>query len=348
MPTRLPLGAAMVLLLGTVPHLATAQVTPDRTYYGRFRPVPMTVRVPAELKGEASIALLEPVSARVRSTAVVAAGSINLAAVFPDLWREPSPDKKPEEASEPPRLVYAQLMVGDKKVGPAVILQPLIDAPYCPLIEDTGEPKYRPSKGVYAGLRAYTDRHIVMETSLGDIQIAMRPDEAPNTVYHFLSLCAGGFYSDILFHRIKPRHPNGSPFVVQAGDPLQLRNATEPKPGAGEGGPGFSINLEPSKLPHDFGVFSMARNNLPNSAGSQFFICLSRKGTEYLDGKYTSFAQAVTGDEVILRIAASELIIGTERPQDPPIIKRCRLIDAPPYGDGPKPVTRPEDPPLER
>lgn len=351
MPQSSFLLPAIIAALAWLPRPAAAQLTPDRTYYGRFRPVPMTVRIPADLKGDATVSLLEPGSARVHASAPVTAGPVNLAATFSKLWLDSavaSPDKQSEQTAETPRLLYAQLIVGEKKVGPAVILQPLMDAPYCLSIEDTGEPKYRPSKGVYAGLRAYPDKHVVMETTLGDIEIAMRPDEAPNTAYHFLSLCAGGFYTDIMFHRIKPHHPNGAPFVVQAGDPLQLRGAAEPKPGAGEGGPGFSINLEPSRLPHDFGVFSMARNNLPNSGGSQFFICLSRKGTEFLDGKYTSFAQAVTGEEAILRIAAAELVPGSERPKDPPIIKRCRLIDAPPYGEGPKPVARPDDKPQER
>lgn len=321
---------------------ADAQLTPDRTYYPRHRPVPMTVRIPPELKGDVQISLLEPVTAKVAATVTVAPGPVNLAAAFPSLWQESKSDEKPQ----PPRLLYAQLIVGGKKIGASIVLQPLIDPAYCPLIEDTGEPKYRPSKGIYSGIRAYPERYIVMETSLGDIQFALRPDEAPNTVYNFLSLCAGGFYTDIIFHRVKPNHPNGSPFVIQAGDPLQLKDSSEPK--AGEGGPGFSINLEPSKLPHDFGVLSMARNNLPNSAGSQFFICLSRKGTEYLDGKYTSFAQAVSGEDVIQKIAASELTPGTERPKDPPVIKRCRLIEAAPYGEGPKPIARPEDKPQER
>lgn len=334
------LSVFSLFLCSTSP--ADAQLTPDRTYYGRHRPVPMTVRVPPDLKGDAQVALLEPVSARLAASATVAPGPINLAAAFPSVWQ----DVKQDDKTEPPKLLYAQLIVGGKKIGAPVVLQPLIDPAYCPLIEDTGEPKYRPSKGVYSGLRAYVERYVVMETSMGDIQFALRPDEAPNTVYNFLSLCQGGFYTDIIFHRIKPRHPNGSPFVIQAGDPLQLKDTSDIK--GGEGGPGFAINLEPSKLPHDFGVLSMARSNLPNSGGSQFFICLSRKGTEYLDGKYTSFAQATSGDDVIQKIAASELAAGSERPKDPPVIKRCRLIDAAPYGEGPKPVALPEEKPQSR
>jgi len=301
----------------------------------------MTVRVPPDVKGEPAIMLLEAVTAEPRRRAAVAPGAVNLAALFPALWGEGSPP------SATPVLVYAQLVVGEAKVGPAVVLQPMLDAPYSPLIEPTGEPRYRPSKGVYSGIRTYVEKQVVMETTLGDITFALRPDAAPNTSWNFMQLCAGGFYTDILFHRVKPLHPSGYPFVIQAGDPLQRPEPADSA--AGEGGPGYTVNLEPSdKLPHDFGVLCMARNNLPNSAGSQFYIALSRKGTEHLDGKYTTFGQAVAGADVILKIAAAELTLGTDRPKDPPVIKRCKLVDAPPYGEGPKPVMRPADEPKGR
>jgi peptidyl-prolyl cis-trans isomerase B (cyclophilin B) len=332
---------------------ATAQLTPERTYYGRYRPVPMNVRIPPGQKGEPVIALLDAVTAIRRASSPVGPGTVNLEVLFPSLWQE----KKPEEKTpEIPRLVYAQLIVGDKKIGPAVVLQPMLDAPYAPYIDENGTPQFRQTKGVYSGLRAYVERHIILETSLGDIELAMRPDEAPNTTWNFLALAAGGFYTDIIFHRVKAVNPtNGAPFVIQAGDPLQRADSPPPEPGkptgAGEGGPGYWLNLEPSKLPHDFGILSMARKSdgtLPNLAGSQFFISLSRKGTESLDGKYTAFAQAVSGGDVILKIAATELLPGTDRPKDPPIIKRCRLVDAPPYGEGPPPVKRPDDKPVQR
>ena len=87
----------------------------------------------------------------------------------------------------------------------------------------------------------------------------------------------------------------------------------------------------------------MARSGDPNSNGSQVFVCLSRAGTAFLDGNYTTFAQAISGADVIRAIAASP--IGAEgRPTDPmPRIKMATLVDAAPYGTGPKPIT-PEAP----
>jgi cyclophilin family peptidyl-prolyl cis-trans isomerase len=290
----------------------------------------MTVRIPEGVKGEAVVQLLAPVTAEVKATASVVAGRVDLAGLFPLLWQPPVPVTQE-------RVYYAQLSVAGQKVGPAVVLQPMIDPPYCVVIEPTsGEPRWRDSRGAYSGLRAYVDRHVVMETSLGEIEFALRPDQAPNTVYAFLDLCAGGFYTDVIFHRVKAKSQSGDPFVIQAGDPIQ-GHAPEGGPGAGEGGPGYMINLEKSKLPHDFGVLSMARTPQPNSAGSQFFICLSREGTSFLDGAYTSFGQAVRGGETILKIAAVD-VDERDRPRNPPVIKTCRLVDAPPYGEGPKPL----------
>ena len=121
--------------------------------------------------------------------------------------------------------------------------------------------------------------------------------------------------------------------------------------GTGDGGPGYSIDLEPTKLPHDFGVLSMARENEPNTNGSQVFVCLSREGTQKLDGKYAAFAQAVRGADTILAIAGTPLIPdrpGTDpknRPKDPPEKMRSapRCLDAPPFGTGPGPLARPEE-----
>jgi peptidyl-prolyl cis-trans isomerase B (cyclophilin B) len=328
-----------------MPSAANAQLTPDRLYYGRHRAIPMTVRAPADKSGNLSIAVFRAGDSEPKISVPVSGGAINLAQVLPELWEPGSDHDQPRQ----PMLFYAQLMSGLDKIGPAVVLQPLLDPAYAPLIEQDGQPRYRPSKGIYSGLRAYIEKHVVIETSLGDITLALRPDAAPNTSWHFMQLCAGGFYTDIVFHRIRPTNPTGAPFVIQAGDPLQrLDPEASPTPGSGEGGPGFTINLEQSSLPHDFGVLAMARNNLPNSAGSQFYIALSRKGTESLDGKYTTFAQAVGGAETILKIAALELAPGSERPKDPPLIKRCRVIDAPPRGESPPPVKRPDAPAPER
>jgi peptidyl-prolyl cis-trans isomerase B (cyclophilin B) len=296
---------------------AMGQLAPDRLYYGKDRAAPMTVKVPADASGQVEIQLLEPVTANVVEKANAAAGPVNLAALFPSLW-----------TSATPKLVYAQLVVGGKKVGPAVVLQPMIT----PLLRQKGQKDFEPNPHrVYTGVRAYVDQHVVLDTTDGEIEIELRPDVAPNTAFNWRQLVAGGFYTDIAVHRIVAHHPSGKGFVIQFGDPM----------GVGDGGPGYFIDLEPPTLPHDFGVVSMARTGDPNTGSSQVFICLSREATQTLDRDYTSFAQAVRGADVIQKIQGAPTGPG-DRPTPPmPTIKSARLVDAPPYGEGPKPVTAP-------
>ena len=92
------------------------------------------------------------------------------------------------------------------------------------------------------------------------------------------------------------------------------------------------IDLEDSSLPHDFGVLSMARDSDPDTNGSQVFVALSREGTAFLDGRYTAFAEAVQGAQVIREIAATP--VGPEdRPMDPPMLLSCTTRDAQPIQD---------------
>ncbi|MCP3903544.1 MAG: peptidylprolyl isomerase [Planctomycetes bacterium] len=182
-----------------------------------------------------------------------------------------------------------------------------------------------PDDRLFSGLRIYRERDVVLHTSRGEIRLAMRPDEAPNTVWNFLQLCRGGFYRGIPFHRIVPMTRDGDPFVIQAGDPTPT----------GSGGPGYWLPMERSRLAHDFGVISMARDVDPDSAGSQIFICLSRAGTARLDGHYCSFGVAMDGTETILDIADAELAdVAAGRPVDPPVILAAELVDAPPRRPG--------------
>lgn len=331
------------VLLAVCP--AMAQLTPARLYFGVNRPIPMLVAVPEERPGDARIDLYLPGTAQPVATAPVDEGGVNLASIFPTLWSSPQPVS-----------MYAQLVVGDVKVGPPVVLQPLTNPPlpmlYSPqahrpwhIDPETKLPSFDPKEGqvvytpqpaAYSGLRAYIDQHVVFDTSLGEIEFRMRPDQAPNTVANFLDLARGGFYTDIIFHRVVPRLPSGDPFVIQVGDPT----------GTGDGGPGYAIDLEQTKLAHDFGVLSMARDSDPNTNGSQVFVCLSREGTQKLDGKYTAFAEAVRGADTILAIAAAP--VKGDRPIDPPVLWSAMLIDAPPYGTGPARVTRPSQPAKDR
>jgi peptidyl-prolyl cis-trans isomerase B (cyclophilin B) len=104
--------------------------------------------------------------------------------------------------------------------------------------------------------------------------------------------------------------------------------------------------MEPSGLRHDFGVISMARADHPDSAGSQFFICLSRAGTARLDGQYCAFGYAVEGAETIRAVAAVELAdVAAGRPVDPPVVFTAELVPSPPRMPG---VGRPDRPVIDQ
>lgn len=313
---RLALLAALALL----PAQARAQLTPDRTYYGFKRDMPMNIKVPDGATGDVEVQLLAADTAQVVEKAAAAAGALNLAEKFPVLWN-----------TADPRVLYAQLVVGGKKIGPAVVLQPMLTPRYAARVNAAGLPAFPTEEQwkayrQYSGIRAYVDQHVLIETSKGEIEVALRPDVAPNSAWNFRELVRGGFYTDIVIHRI---NNTGEGFVIQFGDPQ----------GTGAGGPGSYVDLEPSSLPHDFGVLSMARSSDPNSGGSQVFLCLSRTATRPLDGRYTSFGETVRGSEAILAIAGTP--VQDEKPLDPPIVKSAKLIDAPPHGDGPKALKKP-------
>jgi peptidyl-prolyl cis-trans isomerase B (cyclophilin B) len=300
-----------------------AQLAPTRTYYGIDRPVPIQVAAPEGTEGELTLRLLSAESAELGSVACEP-GPLDLASAFEGFWAE--------EATRA-AVRYVQLYAGDTPVGAAIVLQPMATPEQAYLVGQS-EVRWRSGRRFVSGLRAYVEQHAVMETSKGSIQFRMRPDMAPNTVWNFLTLADGGYYTDVIFHRVMGGGNGRPPFVIQGGDPR----------GEGVGGPGYFIDLERSMLPHTFGVLSMARSGDPNSNGSQVFVCLSRAGTQGLDGKYTSFAEAVDGAEAILAIASVETGPG-DRPVDPPVIERVRLVDAPARGTGPEPVTRPESQP---
>ena len=176
-----------------------------------------------------------------------------------------------------------------------------------------------------SGFRLMADEDVVFETTAGRIRFAMRPDEAPNTARNFVELARKGFYDGTIVHRIVPADRNGKPFVIQGGDPT----------GTGDGGPGYDLALEDSRLAHDFGVLSMARNDWPDSAGSQWFVCLSREATARLDGQYCAFGHAVEGADAILRIASGEIAdAATGRPKSPETVTHASVVPAPAWTPG--------------
>jgi peptidyl-prolyl cis-trans isomerase B (cyclophilin B) len=130
----------------------------------------------------------------------------------------------------------------------------------------------------------------VIKTTQGEMVVEFWPDVAPNTVENFKKLARGGFYDGTAFHRIVKG------FMIQGGDPLSKTD----NPMVGTGGPGYKVKAEFNERPHVRGVISMARSQNPDSAGSQFFICLAE--AKFLDRQYTAFGQLIDGDAVLGKI----------------------------------------------
>jgi peptidyl-prolyl cis-trans isomerase B (cyclophilin B) len=118
-------------------------------------------------------------------------------------------------------------------------------------------------------------------TPRGDIVFHLFPEDAPIHTAAFIKLAESGFYDGLTFHRVEPG------FVVQGGDPR----------GDGTGGPGYRLKAEFNGRPHLRGTVAMARASAPDSAGSQFYICLD--DARFLDGQYTVFGQMTEGFEAL-------------------------------------------------
>ena len=132
----------------------------------------------------------------------------------------------------------------------------------------------------------------VIKTNEGEMVVQFWTDAAPNTIENFKKLARQGFYDGTIFHRIVKG------FMVQGGDPNSKDSAKEDA--YGQGGPGYEIKAEFNNHSHDLGVLSMARGPDPDSAGSQFFICLAP--VRRLDGQYTTFGKLIKGDDVLEKI----------------------------------------------
>jgi peptidyl-prolyl cis-trans isomerase B (cyclophilin B) len=132
----------------------------------------------------------------------------------------------------------------------------------------------------------------VIKTSEGEMVVQFWTDAAPNTIENFKKLARQGFYDGTVFHRIVKG------FMIQGGDPNSKDPAKESS--YGQGGPGYEIKAEFNNHSHDRGVISMARGPDPDSAGSQFFICLAP--VRRLDGQYTTFGKLIKGADVLEKI----------------------------------------------
>ena len=129
---------------------------------------------------------------------------------------------------------------------------------------------------------------LVLETSKGEVTIAMRPDLAPGHVTRIKELARQGFYDGLKFHRVIDG------FMAQTGCPQ----------GTGTGGSGQKLAAEFSAEKHVRGTVSMARANDPNSGDSQFFICFA--DAPWLNNQYTAWGQVVAGMEAIDAINKGE------------------------------------------
>ena len=126
------------------------------------------------------------------------------------------------------------------------------------------------------------DDIVILETNRGTMKLKLFPDVAPNHCKNFKKLANSGFYDKTAFHRIIPG------FMIQGGDINSRDN--DPK-NDGHGGPGWTVDAEFNEISHKRGILSMARSADPNSAGSQFFICVA--DAPNLDGQYTVFGEVI-------------------------------------------------------
>jgi len=151
-------------------------------------------------------------------------------------------------------------------------------------------------------IKKMAETRAVIETKFGNIELKFFPDIAPNHVKNFIDLAKKGFYDNTTFHRVIPG------FMIQGGDP----NSKNPdKSSHGTGGPGHTIKAEFNDKAHKRGILSMARSSNPDSAGSQFFICVA--DAPFLDRQYTAFGEVVSGME-----AADKIVSQPRDPRDNP------------------------------
>jgi peptidyl-prolyl cis-trans isomerase B (cyclophilin B) len=162
----------------------------------------------------------------------------------------------------------------------------------------------------------------VIKTNEGEMVVQFWTDAAPNTIENFKKLARQGFYDGTIFHRIVKG------FMIQGGDPNSKDPAKEST--YGQGGPGYEIKAEFNNHSHDRGVISMARGPDPDSAGSQFFICLAP--VRRLDGQYTTFGKLIKGVDVLEKIGDTPVTNNgmgeTSKPTKRIVIESVKIVPA--------------------
>ena len=169
--------------------------------------------------------------------------------------------------------------------------------------EGSGEVRQKPMNNTH------TEEVAVIKTSVGEMVLEFWPEVAPLTVENFKKLAKEGFFDGTAFHRIVKG------FMIQGGDPLSRTD----DPLVGTGGPDYTIKAEFNDRPHIRGVISMARSEDPDSAGSQFFICLA--DANFLDGKYTAFGQILSGLDVLDRIGQTPTRVDSSGENSKPLTR---------------------------
>jgi peptidyl-prolyl cis-trans isomerase B (cyclophilin B) len=149
----------------------------------------------------------------------------------------------------------------------------------------------------------------IIKTTAGEMVVEFWSDVAPKTVENFKTLANKGFYDGTAFHRIVKG------FMIQGGDPLTKDPGAERSWGTGD--PGYKIKAEFNDRPHVRGVLSMARSQHPDSAGSQFFICLA--DARFLDKQYTAFGKLIKGDDVLGSIGDTPTASGSSGERSKPL-----------------------------
>lgn len=134
-------------------------------------------------------------------------------------------------------------------------------------------------------MSADPENTIILELKSGPVTIELRPDLAPNHVARIKELARQGFYDGVVFHRVIPG------FMAQTGDPTGTGTGKSDLP---------DLPAEFSNAPFKRGTLGMARAEDPNSANSQFFICLA--DSDFLNGQYTVFGQVISGMDVVDKI----------------------------------------------
>ena len=169
-------------------------------------------------------------------------------------------------------------------------------------------PTAEPAGDANASAAVPASKQAVLQTSMGDITIALY-DDMPQTAGNFESLVAKGFYTNVTFHRVMDQ------FMIQGGDPT----------GTGTGGPGYEIRDEfpdGRQNRNDRGTISMA-NAGPNTGGSQFFINLV--DNNYLDTKHPVFGKVVEGMDVVDAIGKVP-VDANDRPVTPVVITSAEML----------------------